>query len=162
MRAKMLFLVNLLKKHKRRAVFTVFCSSLTSETLFFAFFSFRLRAKASFHRFLLFACKRNAVFPVFCISLASESQFSPFFALRLRAKASFLCFLSVACKRNAVFRVFCISLASDGQFFLFFVQPWRIHCPPRAYSKAPIEAPSKRLYSSTFMMLSVKPILYAI
>ena len=33
---------------ERRAVFTVFCSSLTSETLFFAFSAFRLRATSSF------------------------------------------------------------------------------------------------------------------
>ena len=75
----MLFLVNLLKKHKRRAVFTVFCSSLTSETLFFPFFAFRLRAKASFLCFLSVACKRNAVFRVFCISLASDEQLLYFF-----------------------------------------------------------------------------------
>ena len=47
----MLFLVNLLKKHKRRAVFTVFCSSLTSETLFFPFFAFRLRATNNYFIF---------------------------------------------------------------------------------------------------------------
>ena len=69
----MLFLVNLLKKYKRRAVFIVFCSSLTSETLFFAFSAFRLRAKASFHRFSFFAHKRNTVFSRFWFSATAEA-----------------------------------------------------------------------------------------
>ena len=96
--------------YERRSVFTVFCSSLTSETLFFSFFAFRLRAKASFQCFLLFACKRNVVFRVFCISLASESQFSSIFDFLSREKCSFSSisrlpaadFLSVSTFRQAM------------------------------------------------------------
>ena len=77
--------VILLFAYKRNAVFPVFYSSLTSETLFFAFFAFRLRATGSFHRFLLFAYKRNVVFRVFCISLASDEQFFPFSGFSDRA-----------------------------------------------------------------------------
>ena len=68
MRAKMLFLGQSVEKtqatgcfhrfllfaYKRNAVFPIFYSSLASETLFFAFSAFRLRAKASFLHFEAF------------------------------------------------------------------------------------------------------------
>ena len=96
----MLFLVNLLKKHKRRAVFTVFCSSLTSETLFFPFSAFRLQAKRCFSHFLHFACERKPVFAVFCSSLASETLFFAFSAFRLQATSCFAHLLSLSIWRK--------------------------------------------------------------
>ena len=61
---------------RRRAVFNVFRSSLASETLFFAFSAFRLRATNDFQYFLTFPRAGKPIFIDFLFSLVRESQFS--------------------------------------------------------------------------------------
>ena len=81
--------------HGRNAVFTVFYSSATAETLFLLFFTLRARPKVDFLRFFAFGRARNAVFVVFCSSEPSESHFSLFSAHPRPRKAIFYCFLLI-------------------------------------------------------------------
>ena len=79
----------------QNAVFSVFYSSATVETLFFLFFTLRGRPKVDFLRFFAFGRARNAVFSVFYSSGTPESRFSPFFRFRLCPKRCFYCFLLI-------------------------------------------------------------------
>ena len=95
--------------HGRNAVFTVFYSSATAETLFLLFFTLRARPKVDFLRFFAFGRARNAVFVVFCSSEPSESHF--------------FCFLLIRALGKPFFSVFCSSETSESHFLLFSAHP---------------------------------------
>ena len=108
---------------QRRAVFSIFHSSLTSETLFFSFSAFRSRAMNSFHRFPLVACKRNPVFLIFCISLTSDGLFSSFSILPRGGKYSLRHFSVFPNVGKLIFAVCHVSQCWDDLFLSFFMLP---------------------------------------
>ena len=93
--------------YERNAVFSVFRSSLTSETLFLAISAFRSRATNDFLHFWL--------------SKGWEMQPVAFFDFPNVGKTVFRCFLIFPSLGKSFFAVFQFSQCWDGRFLPFFV-----------------------------------------
>jgi len=93
--------------HERNAVFSVFRSSLTSETLFLAISAFRSRATNDFLHFWL--------------SKGWKMQPVAFFDFPKFGMADFRCFLIFPSLGKSFFAVFQFSQCWDGRFLPFFV-----------------------------------------
>ena len=104
-----------MKKHERRAVFSVFRISLTSDEWFSAFFGFPPRGKVSSRCYFVFPRKGKPFFAVFLFSLIRKSWFLLNFDFPPWGKADFPYFLFIRGLGQPIFLIFYPSEASDSQ-----------------------------------------------
>ena len=97
-----------MKNHERRAVFLVFHSSLTSETLFLAISDEKTQATSCFLRFPHFVHERRMIFGVFSLSPAEEGHSSR-------------CYFVFPHEGNLIFAGFWFSLVREIRFLLLYV-----------------------------------------
>ena len=93
--------------HERRAVFSVFRSSLMSDEWFSAFSVFPLRGKVSSRCYFVFPRRGKPFFEVFLFSPMRESSFSLNFDFPPWGKANFSCFLFIRDLGRLSFPIFC-------------------------------------------------------